>query len=257
MTKVLLGYGVFLALLGIGCPTASAQTPGPWGSWLIGTVQLPGSSTQKWGGFAEAQARTDGVLRRYFYQELKGGVSYDLDRNFTGLLGGGRYATFADPGPRSVEQRLWLQLVLSQYMKRLRVEHRYRVEQRWFSYPNASSSTRNRLRYRLNAFLPLNKSTITTNTVFLSVYDEIFLNPRGPVLERNRVYAGVGYQFNSHFTVQVGWLNQANYSPAAIRNGQLQPQGTALKNNVVLAVVYRLARRAAPAGSELMPSQQD
>lgn len=181
---------------------AFAQTPGPWGSWVIGTLQLPSSLENRWGGFVEGQARADKVFRQFFYNELKGGVSYDLDKNFTVLLGAGRYATFDDPGPVSVEKRLWQQLVLNQFMSRLKIEHRYRVEQRWVTFPtdggNDSTVFRQRLRYRLNAFVPLHNKTITDKTFFLSVYDEIFLNPRGPVLERNRVFAGLGYQYNSH-----------------------------------------------------------
>ncbi|TGE18941.1 DUF2490 domain-containing protein [Hymenobacter elongatus] len=242
-------------------PAARAQTPGSWGSWLIGTVLLPSTAERKWGGYAEVQARNNGVARQYFYNELKAGLSYDLDKNFTLMLAGGRYATsdYRDlrAGPLSVEKRVWLQMVLSQYMSRLKVEHRYRVEQRWFAYRADSSETRNRLRYRLNAFLPLNKQTITDNTVFLSVYDEIFINPKGPVLERNRVYAGVGYQFSRRLTVQAGWLHQANYSPAALTKGQLVPQRTAAKNNVVLAVVFRLPNRTGTPASEHLPSQQD
>ncbi len=64
--------------------------------------------------------RANGVLRQYFYHELKGGLSYDLDKNFT-VLGGRRYATSdyqnCETGPLNVE-------------KRLKLEHRYRVEQR-------------------------------------------------------------------------------------------------------------------------------
>jgi len=249
--------GVLLA----GAPAARAQTPGTWGTWFIGTVVLPGSPTQKWGGFAEAQARTNGVFRQYFYNELKGGLSYDLDKSFTLTLAGGRYGTsdYRDrgAGPLTVEKRLWQQLVLSQYMSRLKVEHRYRVEQRWFSYRGDSTGFRSRLRYRLNTFLPLNHQTISANTVFLSVYDEIFLNPKGPVFERNRLYAGVGYQFNAHLTVQAGWVNQANYNLPTVAKGQFVPQNTSAKNNVVLAVVYRLAHRNAAPAPEHLPSPQD
>lgn len=258
-----LAAGTLLSLL-TTATTTRAQTSGPsaqpWGSWFIGTVQLPGSQEHRWGGFAEGQARANALFRRVFYYELKGGLSYDIDKNFTVLLGGGRYATHDDrnwdAGPLSVEKRLWGQMVLSQYASRLKLEHRYRVERRWFSYRADSTGTRSRLRYRLNCFLPLNHRALGPKTVFLSVYDELFLNPKGPVLERNRVYAGAGYQFNKALTAQVGWLLQANYFPAAFRQGQFVPQTTAAKHNVVLALSYRLPRGNATA-PERFPSQQD
>lgn len=232
----------------------------PWGSWLIGTVQLPGSATNRWGGFLEVQARTNGVLHDYFYNELKAGGSFDIDPNFTLVVAGGRYATsdYQDlgAGPLNVGKRLWEQLVLTQYSHRLKIEHRYRVEQRWLSFRDGNSEFRQRFRYRFNGFLPLNHKTIVPGTFFLSAYDEIFLNPKGPVFERNRVYGGVGYQFDQHLILQAGYVNQANYNYAAAQ-GQFVLQNTAAKNNVVLSLTYKLLHKSVAQPTEKLPSQQD
>ncbi|MDJ0367850.1 DUF2490 domain-containing protein [Hymenobacter sp. H14-R3] len=262
MTKHFWG-GALLALL---AGRAAAQAPAPlnpvqpWGSWVIATVQLPGSTEHRWGGYAELQGRSDALAHRFFYYELKGGASFDIDPNFTVLIGGGRYATsdYKDlgAGPLNIEKRLWQQLILSQYSHRLKLEHRYRIEQRWFHFRDDSTAFRQRFRYRLNAFFPLNKKTITAGTLFLSAYDEIFLNPRGPVFERNRLYGGVGYQIDKHLIVQLGYVNQANYNYTNAQ-GQFVLQNTAAKNNLVLALTYKLAHRAVPPGQERLPSQQD
>lgn len=245
-------------------PAAFAQTSltpaTPWGTWFIGTVQLPGGE-RKWGGFAEVQSRSNALFRQVFYYELKGGVTYSLDKNFTLALAGGRYATYdfqdLPAGPLNREWRVWEQLIINQFLARLRFEHRYRVEQRWFAFRDGSNTFRNRVRYRLNAFLPLNHTTLEPGTVFLSAFDEIFLNPIGPVFERNRLYVGVGYQFNARLTAQAGWVNQTNYNPARFEQGVFTPQLSSGKNNVMLTLTYRLnARKAAPAGENL-PSQQD
>jgi hypothetical protein len=253
--------GLGLALLAGSAPAAHAQTPGSWGSWFIAAAELPGSAEHRWGGFAEVQVRTDAPFHEYFYNELKGGVSYNIDNNFALLLGGGRYATYdkheLGDGPLNVEKRLWQQLLLVQYASRLKLEHRYRIEQRWLRFRDESTDFRQRLRYRLNAFLPLNAPKIQPGTVFLSAYDEIFLNPKGPVFERNRIYAGLGYQASTHFIVQAGWVNQANFSTAAVSQGQPVPASTAAKNNVVLSLIYRLSRSSTKAAPEVMPSQQD
>ena len=252
-------------LLALAAGPALAQTPTPlnpeqpWGSWLIGTVQLPGSPTHRWGGFAEAQARTNGVFHDYFYNELKAGASFDIDPNFTVFVAGGRYSTsdYQDlgAGPLNLEKRLWEQFTLTQYSHRLKLEHRYRAEQRWFTFRDGSTGFRQRYRYRLNGFLPLNHQKIEPGTVFLVAYDEVFLNPRGPVFERNRIYGGVGYQLDKHFIVQVGYVNQANYN-YTVAQGQFVLQNTAAKNNVVLNLTYKLLRRNAPA-PESLPSQPD
>ncbi|GAB3576947.1 DUF2490 domain-containing protein [Hymenobacter daeguensis] len=256
--------GVLLAAVAGAAPAAHAQTPlnpvQPWGTWFIATVQLPGTAEHKWGAFAEAQARTNGLFKEYFYHELKAGASYDIDPNFTLTVAGGRYSTSdykdLEAGPLNTEKRLWEQLTLTQYSHRLKLEHRYRIEQRWFNFRDDSTQFRQRFRYRLNAFLPLNKKTITTGTVFLAAYDEIFLNPKGPVFERNRVYGGVGCQLTPHIVLQVGYVNQANYNYTA-RQGQFILQNTAAKNNIVMAFTYKLAHRAVPPGQEQLPTQQD
>ncbi|GAB3547176.1 DUF2490 domain-containing protein [Spirosoma fluminis] len=239
----------------------SLTSPTPEGSWLIGTVVLPGGS-DRWGGFAEVQARSNSLFREYFYRELKGGISYDVGRNFTFTLAGGHYATYdyqdLPAGPLNTERRLWQQLVINQYLSRIKFEHRYRIEQRWFTYRDGSHPYRNRIRYRLNTFLPINNRTITEKTFFLSAYDELFLNPKGPTFERNRLYAGVGYQLDKNWILQAGWVNQTNYNPATFERGVFTPQSASGKNNVVLQLTYRIGHRnnaAAPA--EKLPSQPD
>ncbi len=228
-----------------------------WGSWLIGTVQLPGGD-KKWGGFAEVQTRSEGTFSQFFYSELKGGISYDLDRNFTLSLAGGRYATYdyrdLSAGPLNTEKRLWEQLVINQFLARIRFEHRYRVEQRWINFRDGADTFRSRIRYRLNMLVPINNRTFTNKTVFLSVYDEIFLNPIGPAFERNRLFAGMGYQLNQHLVLQLGWVNQTNYNVAAFDQGVFTPQSAASKNNIVLGLTYRIKRRNE---SEKLPSQFD
>ncbi|RZK11321.1 MAG: DUF2490 domain-containing protein, partial [Hymenobacter sp.] len=96
-----------------------------------------------------------------------------------------------------------------------------------------------------------------TTTLFLAAYDEIFLNPKGPVFERNRVYGGVGYQFDKHFILQAGYVNQANYNYTASQ-GQFILQNTAAKNNVVVNLTFKiLHRNATGQPTEKLPSQPD
>jgi hypothetical protein len=232
----------------------------PWGTWFIGTVQLPGGD-KKWGGFAEVQARGNAVFHQFFYRELKAGVSYDISEHFTFTLAGGHYSTSdfraLSDGPLNTEKRLWQQLVVNQHLSRLKFEHRYRVEQRWFNYRDGSTPFRNRIRYRLNMFIPLNRPTITAKTTFLTIYDELFLNPKGPTFERNRVFAGVGYQLDNHWIVQAGWVNQTNYNPATFESGVFTPQSAAGKNNILLSLTYRLGHGRQDRSANKLPSQPD
>jgi hypothetical protein len=110
------------------------------------------------------------------------------------------------------------------------LEHRYRVEQRW-----VNGVYRNRFRYRINVFVPLNKTKIEAKTWFISVFDEVFLNNKVPNFERNRISAALGYQFDKSWILQAGWINQYNYSAAAKSD----------KDNIMLILMYRIQRKNA------------
>jgi hypothetical protein len=222
-----------LLLLSIFSTGVLAQTT-PVGTWGIATLVLPGDSSHRWGGYTEFQVRENNVFSNFMYNEVKAGVSYDLDKNFTALIGTGRYSTYdyhdLSAGPVTTETRLWEQITTTQFLYRLKLEHRYRVEQRW-----VNGLYKNRFRYRINVFIPLNKTKIAAKTYFLSLFDEVFLNNSEPNFERNRVSAAAGYQFDKSWIVQAGWINQYNYIPNQSND----------KNNVMLMLMYRINRKKA------------
>ncbi len=115
--------------------------------------------------------------------------SYDLD------------SRLGDPDKR--EHRIWQQLILTDLLGKVKFEHRYRIEQRW-----VDKLFSHRLRYRLMAFLPINKPKIENGAIFIAAYDEIFLNTKSIFFDRNRLYAALGYQLNDHIGLQLGLLRQ-------------------------------------------------
>ncbi|WP_183556673.1 DUF2490 domain-containing protein [Mucilaginibacter sp. SP1R1] len=224
---------VLLILLNLYSFTVKAQDS-KLGTWGIATVVLPGDSSHKWGGYSELQTRTNTAFSQFQYYEAKAGVSYDIDKNFIALLGTGTYHTYdytdLSKGPTINEYRFWEQMTVNQFLYRIKFEHRYRVEQRW-----VNGDYRNRFRYRLNMFVPLNNTQITAKTLFISVFDEVFFNNKAPNFERNRVSAALGYQFDKKWIVQAGWINQRNYTAT-------QSSG---KNNIMLMLMYRIQRKNA------------
>ena len=101
------------------------------------------------------------------------------------------------------EHRIWQQFILTNKLGRIKFEHRYRVEQRW-----VNQDYKNRLRYRLMLFVPLNKPVIEKGTLFLGFYDEIFINIKESFFDRNRLYGALGYQINKDISIQTGILHQ-------------------------------------------------
>ncbi|MBK0380560.1 DUF2490 domain-containing protein [Mucilaginibacter segetis] len=236
---------LFAALILVLFSTAANAQNSKLGTWGIVTLVLPGDSTHKWGGYTEFQGRSNGAFSQFQYYEAKIGVSYDIDKNFIALLGTGTYHTYdytdLSKGPITNETRFWEQMVINQYLSRLKFEHRYRAEQRW-----VNGDYRNRFRYRLNMFIPFNHNKIVAKTYFLSVFDEIFLNNKTPNFERNRVSAALGYQFDKAWIVQAGWVNQYNYTTAQTND----------KNNILLMLMYRFHHKNA-SPREHLPTTTD
>lgn len=105
--------------------------------------------------------------------------------------------------PESEEHRIWQQFILTNTIGRVKFEHRYRLEQRW-----TKNDYRNRFRYRLMMFVPLNKPKIEEGTLFVGIYDEVFLNGKKDFFDRNRLYGALGYQLNKTTSLQVGMMHQ-------------------------------------------------
>lgn len=231
MLKNIVLLTLSLIILTICSSKVNAQN-GKTGTWGIANVTLPGDSTHRWGGYIELQSRANELFNQFFYYETKGGVSYDIAKNYTALIGTGRYVTKdftnLDAPPTVLEFRMWEQMTINNFLDRLKIEHRYRAEQRWLN-----GIYRNRFRYRINLVVPLNHRKIQPQTYFISVFDEVFLNNKVPHFERNRFSAAFGYQFDKSLSVQAGYLDQYNYS--------LTSDGA--KNNLAITVMYRINRK--------------
>jgi Protein of unknown function (DUF2490) len=179
------------------------------GSWNILNVKM--DLNEKWNIFAEAQIRSLQFYDDFHYYELKGGATYKFSRTFSLSSGIGLFDTYAAGGnfktPMANDEfRSWLQLNITQYERRLKLEHRYRAEQRW-----TSNGFRNRFRYRLNAVLPLNNKKVIPKTFYLNASNELFFTNKAPYFERNRFFTGIGYEFNQGFSIQTGYLQQFDY----------------------------------------------
>ncbi|PCJ81901.1 MAG: hypothetical protein COA49_02755 [Bacteroidetes bacterium] len=138
---------------------------------------------------------------------LRTGLNYHFsDKAF--VTAGYGYITNYDiegslEGPESKEHRVWQQFILNNKIGRVKFEHRYRIEQRWVNL-----NYKARFRYRLMLLLPINKPQIETGTLFIGVYDEVFINSKSTFFDRNRLYGALGYQFSSTIGVQLGVLFQ-------------------------------------------------
>lgn len=197
------GFFFFVASL------AAVGTQAQVGSWSILSAKY--GLSPKWSVFGEAQIRSTSFYNNFHYYEFKGGGTYNLDKNFSVSLAGGRYNTFQQGGnflePEvNDEFRLWQQIAISEYLERIKIEHRYRLEQRW-----TSNGFRTRYRFRVNAIVPINKRKMAPGTWYVAASNEIFLIDRPTYFERNRFAVLLGRQFTQQVTAYVGYLYQLDY----------------------------------------------
>ena len=122
------------------------------------------------------------------------GYGYILSQNY---LAGEAYKVTVH------EHRIFQQFITRQNIGRVAVQHRYRFEQRFIE-----SDFKLRFRYFLSLNVPLNHPTVIDKTVYLSAYNEIFLNTTGNPFDRNRLYGGVGYRLSKTLRLELGYMNQ-------------------------------------------------
>ncbi|BAV04600.1 Protein of unknown function [Filimonas lacunae] len=202
------------------------------GSWDITNLSL--SLDKKFSLWLEAQTRSQKLTTDFYYHEFKGGIQYKLVDKATIMVGTGDYKTYSTPGnfktPMQVKEwRLWEQLVISNNIHRVKLEHRYRIEQRWIN-----GEFFNRFRYRINPIVPINHASIVPKTLYISAFDEVFFTNTAPFFVRNRFFAGAGFQFSKVVAAQAGWIRQFDYRKADDGSG---------KNFIQTSLLFTLDKR--------------
>jgi len=195
---------VWITVLGFSFP-AQAQL----GTWNV--LSFKTSFNEKWGAFAEGQVRSLKFYDDFHYHELKGGVTYAFDKNFSFVVATGNYDTYQSGGdfvtPRASDEiRLFEQLTMSQVLTRVKFEHRYRAEQRF-----TKDGYRNRFRYRFQTVIPINRKKVEPKSWFVNTSGEIFFRDTPQYFERLRTFAGLGYQFTTTHTLMLGYMHQFDY----------------------------------------------
>lgn len=179
------------------------------GSWNILNIKY--NQSEKWSLFGEAQLRSLRFYDDFHYYEYKGGINYKAWKNVALTLGAGSYQTYAEGGdfvvPKNNDEfRLWPQITLFQTIGKIKIEQRYRAEQRF-----TSNGYRNRFRYRLGASYSFGKERFGHKPYQLSASNEIFFTDIEPYFERNRALLAFNWKVTAASSLQLGYLKQFDY----------------------------------------------
>ncbi len=181
------------------------------GNWFIyfGDKKI----NKRWNWHHEVQYRNFNFIGDIDQLLLRTGIGYNLTENNNNIhLGYGfiysePYITGTNNKNNFNEHRIYQQFITRQSFGRVSLQHRYRFEQRFFK-----DDFKLRLRYFLSFNVALNHKQMTDNTVYLSGYNEIFMNTKQTLFDRNRLYGGIGYRFSKFVRSEVGFMNQSTNS---------------------------------------------
>jgi hypothetical protein len=180
---------------------------------------------KKWALHTEYQWRRLDFIRSWQQSLARLGVVYQAMNRVQVSAGYTHLTTFpygeypiADQGKANPEHRIYQDASLSDTLGIVGLEHRIRLEQRWLGEravengPVSEWAFQNRIRYQLSAAIPLQGATLDDGEFFLSFFDEVFIgfgaNVGNNVFNQNRLFGGIGYRFQKHLQVELGYLYQ-------------------------------------------------
>lgn len=188
-------------------PNLTTAQNSDFGNWLIyiGSKKID----SKWNIHNEVQYRNYDAVGDLEQLLLRTGLGYNLsENNHNVLLGYGyilsqNYVSDTQEKTDVNEHRIFQQFTSKQKIGSVSLSHRYRFEQRF-----VESDFKMRLRYFLALKVPLIKTEAVPAKMYLSAYNEVFLNTESSVFDRNRVYGGFGYQLNKRVRIEAGYMSQ-------------------------------------------------
>ena len=135
------------------------------------------------------------------------GIQYFHAQSKSSYLMGYAFFVFQNEGNPNVtvtENRIFQDIDLRHSIGRVGIRHRYRFEERFVeAQPFAF-----RLRYAIFINIPIKHKSIVAKTLYIPIWNEVFINAKGTPFDRNWLYAGLGYRITDSFGVQLGLMDQ-------------------------------------------------
>ncbi len=185
------------------------------GAWYMYFFNTTFNESQ-WGVQGDVQLRNWNIAGDIEQLLLRGGITYQpnvADIKLTLGYGNITTGTYGPDKSTSAESRIYQEVLFPiQLGNRISTNHRFRYEQRFVE----GQELRTRYRYNLFFNIALNKAEFDNKTVYLALYNELFINGQRntgngnvvAIFDRNRFYAALGYMIDQGRKVQFGVMTQ-------------------------------------------------
>jgi len=209
-------YLLILAIFLFASKNGNAQIDedkmGAWCMYFFNTT----FKESPWGVQGDVQLRNWNVGGDLEQLLLRGGVTYqpkEADIKLTFGYGNVTTGTYGSDQSTITESRLYQEALFPvRFGNRFYTNHRFRYEQRFVE----GQDLRTRYRYNLFLNIALNKAVMDKRTLYLALYNELFINGQRStgngntveVFDRNRFYVALGYMIKKGLKIQFGVMNQ-------------------------------------------------
>ncbi len=208
-----------LALLLILPSNTSAQTdPDEIGAWYMYIFNTHFKKDSLWGVQGDIQYRNYNIIGDLQQLLIRGGLTYMPKESPLKLTFGYGYISMGSQGDINdnlVEHRFYQETSFPiKLYKGVFSNHRFRYEMRFVE----NQDFRTRYRYSIFLNIPLNNLIIEPKTVYISLYNEVFINGQRkigdaktiPFFDLNRLYGALGYVLRKGLKIQFGIMRQTS-----------------------------------------------
>ncbi|MAT89258.1 MAG: hypothetical protein CMC35_01090 [Flavobacteriaceae bacterium] len=188
---------IFFLTLGSIAQNGADQETGTW--YILSTNNRV---TDKLTINAQTQLRYFELASEIQQFKIRVGATYNFNSTI-GVTGGYAYfrndfSYLSDTPDEFTEHRTYEDVHVRNAIGKLRLLHRYRLEQRYIQGPG-DNDFQQWMRYQLKLVYPL------TEQWALDLYDEVFINLEEPLFAQNWLGAGVTYQFITSLKARIGF----------------------------------------------------
>jgi len=145
---------------------------------------------------------------------IRPGIGYLINDNQTVTLGYTYFGTWEKENEKlqyEPENRIFEQFEIKSKLQNVRVTNRFRFEQRFMKMQQEKEFAQ-RLRYYVQALIPIHANADFTSGMYISIQNELFLNVQNSkqlgkkIFDQNRPYAGIGYRLNEKLDLEAGYM---------------------------------------------------